>query len=730
MDELLQPGMTATTKAETALPWREGMSFVAENPEAFGFISDACPVATDRWLIAANGRESETGVASFTYPASGGLAGLYESIYPQILTSEPLTDAMLERTFGAGDDRHEHPVARYVAALAEGVTLQVLSGIRDTTDQEEIAYRLGTRLPGALDRLRENLCRDGLTARDAELYTVSMAVCRMIDAGGGSHVLDFFVAGDYRAYLLDANGLRPIRLPRALPISPESAAMPMSGKRVRLSHPSPFAVLLLSESACALNAAEEQTLREEPGLVWRYRMRLEKRILRIMTACVRETEFGARAAHYFSGRACGRDSAAGAVAFFGGTGDFASFRAGCLTRLRHLEDMIALLPDGYDPATVPRLPSRTETELTYISRLLAQEQGLAGRTAEALLSLALHKLKEPDGASVPPPEDIPDYRRLSREDVLTAFRVYDAENDGDHACIRRNSAALREQMADHWVTLRPILMDTLTALTEDDTDSEAAEPRVHDACDRAYEAVLGLNARLGELWDRRHRCMEDVMVELSEQSAVLRAQGPDWLHGRAGNDQAVAWADEAAHSLYTALQRFSATYEATETGYRSLLSAYMSERDLLFSRDAERESGFFAGEWSAILHGTLSESRWAAYRTAIAEETDNDVYLDLWDDLHVISRGTGARYEQIHSRAADVRMARDIASRPEFRIAALRGAAYRDPDWGEAVCDLLDAAHHNSYFTVVRRWQETCELMARQAEAYEEYRRLYESELK
>ncbi len=725
MDELYAAQESATPRGDSLL--HPHMAFLAENPEAFGFISDAFPVVTDECLIAAGGYEAEAGVASFTYPAVGGPAGLCDTVFAGILPADDaLTHDILAASFGREPGYREHPVARYAAVLAEAVAARCLSGTMAHAAFDEIARALGERLPVALAALRENLCLDGMTARDAELYEVSLAVCRLRDLGEGNYALDLFAAGDYRVYLLDASGLRPLRLPTASVISPEGERLPLTGRQVRLRHPSPFAILLLSGSACAVNAAEAQGLKENPGLAWRYRMRLEAHILRIMTALSRETDFGERAGQFFTGRANGRNCASGAMAIRCKSTPFSAFHADCLARLRHLEDIIALLPDGYDPNRVPTLPSRVETETNYIRRLIAQEQGLPERITDALRALALEKLYVEPGDPVPLPEDVPDLRRLTRRDVAEIYRTYDAENDEDYAAIRRNRAMMREQLSEHWVTLRPILLRVGHQLAAEAESLSAAMGDGSDDCDRAYAALLRLNARLGGLWEERKAYMDTVAVQLARHSAILQSNGEDWLHGRAGIDHAAGWADTAAAELAGSLRELANTYDRTEAEYRSLLCAYMAERDQLFSRDAEREGGVFADAWRALSEGRMPEEHMEIYRAAMAAETEGDRYVTLWEGLCLISRGTGARLVRIRDRAADRRMARDVAMRMEFRIAALRASAYRDADWGEAVCELLDAPHRNSYFTMVRRWQETCELMARQATAYEEYRTLYE----
>ena len=303
-------------------------------------------------------------------------------------------------------------------------------GIPSETSQEELSRRLGEAVMRGLSGLRDNVEKNGEITSSAIPYTVSLAACRLRHLGGGRHALDLLTAGDFRAYLLDKNGLRPLHLLPSGEISLTDPTATLGGRRIDLYHTEPFAILLLSGSACTVNAAEQQSLRSNPGLAWRYRMRLEASVLRILTSLSKESDFSARATQFFTGRACGRDSASGAILLRLGESPFSAFRADCLSRLRHLEDMIALLPDGYDPTRVPSLPSRVETEHSYIRRLLEQEQGLAERTADALRVLALEKLLAPTHPDeiLPPPEDVPELRRLTFEDVEAIYRVYDAEN--------------------------------------------------------------------------------------------------------------------------------------------------------------------------------------------------------------------------------------------------------------------------------------------------------------
>ena len=715
MDALLQTNEPNHTAAPSPSLLREGMAFLSENPEAFGLISDAYPIVADEWMIAASGSDTDAGVLSRSFSGVDGIDTLYDTVFENVLPRSPLTAETLAGTLGTGGQGYS--ISRCAAVLSEAVAAHLLAGMPAEVTHSELSRRLGGAILRALAGLRDNFNREGVSEQDADLYTVSLAVCRIRHAGAGHHVLDLLIAGDYRAYLLDKDGLRPLRLPPSDGISPDGTPAPLTGRRVDLYHPDPFALLLLSGSACTVNAAEQQSLRSNPGLAWRYRMRLEANILRVVTSLSGDSDFGARAGQFFTGRACGRDSASGAMLLRRGDVPFSAFRADCLSRLRHVEDMIALLPDGYDPTRIPALPSRVENEHNYIQRLLSQEPGLLERTTEALRILALEKLSYPSDEVPPLPEDVPELRRLSAEDIAEVYRVYDAENDEDYAHIDKNRDVMRERLSSHWVTLRPILMQAC--------DRDGEEPSDDDI---VYASLLRLNARLSKHYNERNGRMAEVARKLEKHAATLRAEGEDWLHGRGDDSRAALWADTAAADLSAALRGFADTYERTEDEYRSLLATYTDERARLFERDTEQADGFFAEDWESILHGRLSDEQAGVCRAAIADATEGNFYTQLWDDVCMISRGTGARICRVQDRSADRRTVRAISERTEFRVAAVRASAYRDPDWGEAVCELLDTPHRASYFTMVRRWQETCELMARQAAAYEEYRKLYEDD--
>ena len=151
------------------------------------------------------------------------------------------------------------------------------------------------------------------------------------------------------------------------------------------------------------------------------------------------------------------------------------------------------------------------------------------------------------------------------------------------------------------------------------------------------------------------------------------------------------------------------------------MAAYTAEREYLFRRDTDPAHGCFAASWQAILEGRLPEERWAQYREWLESTPKTAAFAPLLSTLQRISMGTGTLRSRIRARAAENRTARQLSHDPDLRIAALRGAAYEDADWGEAVVSVMDTATRNDFRATVRRWQETCELIAEQKAAFKAY---------
>ena len=90
-------------------PYRTGMAFLVENPEAFGMVPDACPVSTGDILVAANGHAAASGSASPILEAEGGeVEEVLRTVYRDLLLQDEDTLTLLQAALGstaAGDRR-------------------------------------------------------------------------------------------------------------------------------------------------------------------------------------------------------------------------------------------------------------------------------------------------------------------------------------------------------------------------------------------------------------------------------------------------------------------------------------------------------------------------------------------------------------------------------------------------------------------------------------------------
>lgn len=712
-DGIEQRGGHAATEVESVRP---SMAFLAENPESFGLIPDACPLATKHLLIGANGHSAESGEYAPVYEMeSVGIDGLF-SLYGDILPHTVETVDALEAAFGDSRLLQAHPVARYCATLAELTALKVMNDGAYGASPEQTRLLLNRAVEHNLTALRERMRRQsGDFYCDDSYFSVSMGICRIQPEGAENYVVDIFAAGNFRVYVLDGDGMAPLWQT----VTPEVGPGRMDAfraERIRFRRNGPFAVLLVSESVCALNAAETRSLRSNPERIWKYRLRLEQYFMRLITDCVREHEFGERATRFFVGRSHGRDSASGAMTLMRGGSSYDEFLSRCQNRLSELERLSELLSDDGRGEELTLPESRAEAELAYLRKLLRENVTLSNRLTGALRKCVLRKLEE-EATDVPLP-DAPDYVRLSREEVYRAFRVYDCENDEDRERIKTNRRALREYISEHWISLRPALISRVVG----DNGEAEHHRRIGE---RMYESCLEMNSELTRMLLERSRRILSVETLLSDSLERITAEGNDWIYGRAGGDRVAHWAESLADTLPEVLDTLRADWKQDTEGYRTLLSAYSAEREALFRHDLRPGVGGFAEDWNKILEGTLPESRWDLFGGRLSEDPETADFTDMMDSLHRISRGTGALLTRIRARAAESRVARDLADRPELRVAALRGAAYEDADWGDEIVAAMDTATRNDFRATVRRWKEARRLSEDRRLAYRQYRSMY-----
>ncbi len=723
---------------EAALPL-PGMSFWAESPEAAGHIPDACPMATAEWLIAVAGR-ADTPLYTVEM---GGIDGLYDVLYGDLLPRSEANTAILRTTFGESEQESVHPVGRYAAVLAEATVPVILSGAARGASPEQSAILLGGELTRCLEAFRLRLAADG--AEEATMYGVRLAACRLQIEDEGLYTMDILSAGDYRLYLVDAGGMHEVWAGAEAPFTPgEQEAIVCH--RVELIHPEPFALLLLSAGAAC---PEEITApgKEPSGRVWRHRMRLEEAVLHLLTACLREQEFGDRAAQYFAGHIHRGYSAAGALLVHGDEAGFEGLIGSLRTRLHTVEELLPLLPEDYHTATTAPIPTRYETEVAYLSALAANDPSVADRGADAVYLSALERIRTRGTRAATPPKPAPDVEMPDTllggtapmiklappadELIDPLFAEHNRVNAEDLAALAENRAAMKEALIEHWVTWRPLMTDAESCTeaehahdTTDRTDKAFATRLAYRAArNRDHVALRILNARLSERLAERRTILDDLDRLLVSATRRLRGEGNDWLCGRGGDDNATAWVGAVSRELMERLGRFDAQFRADTDRYRSLLVAYRCEREWLFLRDTEHPDGVFAVCWRSIQDGTLPTETWHRWLEAVDKAGLGADYRSRLEAIRGISEGCGALLRRIERRGADRLTARELSRRADLRVAALRASVYCAPGW--ATEDLLTEAQMRDLVDCLRRREEAERLALRRREAFEAYRVMY-----
>lgn len=685
-----------------------GGAFLAESPEAFGLVSDAHPVATGELLLAVNGYAADDGMHPPTFTVSGkGIEGLYEGLFHRLLTATDAHNSLLRLTFGESEGRQVHPIARYSALYTEALAYDILTGEGRELSLDDCAALLTERLPDGIDRLRDTM-RDIVGPRPGSerFFSVSFFACRVTEAGQGRYFADVFTAGDFSLYLLDERGLCPLWT-RATELLSGDETGRVECCRLTVDHEGPFALIALSRSACEPSLADRRSMGEHPGLIWRHRMRMEEHILRLLSAGADLADASERAARFFGGRSVGWDSASGAAMICGG--GFESLKSKCPDRLRRLEDLTALLPNGYDPEEVMEQVPREMADRDFILTALRTRPRLQDKTIEVLSRRATEILRTDSGLDLTPVSE-EGLRRLTYEDVRGVFESYDGENREDRARIEANDGMLRSLLSEHWMTLRPVLCRGMTP----DEHSEAA----FDACARMGRSIARLTAH-------RRRLVSQIEKQLTESLVVLKFQSEDWILGRGGDDSPDTWLDGIAERLPKQAEDARREWRRTAGLLRGLRSAYTAEREKLFKLDALSPEGVWHESFERLSKGTLTADEWRTYREdtqAAAPAMAEPVRM-----LEALSLLNGALYRRIESRAAERLALQAISTDEEWQISCLLGALNEDEAWGEACLSMIDHGFRNEYRALCRRRQEEQELMNRRREAFETYKDMYET---
>ncbi len=686
-----------------------GGAFLSENREAYELISDAHPIVTDKLLLAVNGYAPEDGMRPPTFTvAMGGVEGLYEKLYRELIESNDIHDHVLRLTFGEMEGRQTHPLARYSAALAELEALDILTCWSEKDENvlppEICAERLAKEIPQCIDALRDVIRTEtGPRPGSERFFNVSLGACRVSPVGNGVYYVDVFSAGDFSLFLLDAQGMRPLWIRETALITCGGGAEVVT-ERLILQHPEPFALFLLSKGICEPSTADQRGISEHPGLIWRHRMRMEELFVRLLTTGNDPLEVADAAVQLLAGRCHGWDSVSGAFLICGGS--YESLKVACQPRLTRLEHMIALFPRGYDPEHMPQPMGKETVEKAFVQGVFRTRPRILEKTKETLSVLATEMLKnEMDGT----PCDVrqaPDL--LTPDDVRAVFVVFDSQNTTDRQKLSANKGHIRDLLSEHWLTLRPLLAEDIQA------DPSGA---------LAYDACLRLQKYVNRLTAYRRTLMEELQRHLTLDLETLMFQKDDWLRGRGGDDSVGAWFDAVGKDLSAQVDKTRKEWNRLSECLRSMRSAYTEERDRLFASDTKKQGCTWKDTYSQILDGTLDADSWFRYQHAI--ETRIPAYSELLKVIKTLSERNGELCERIRERAAERKTASTIAEAEHWQTQCLLGALREDSAWGDTCLAMIDNGIRNEYRAAVRRWQEETELLVRQKDAFESYRTMY-----
>lgn len=716
-------------------------SFLYGSPSAYGLITDAMPVSNGQILVAASGYSVGGGAGVPLHTAGGaGPDALLEEVFP-MLEADDLSRNILRMTFGDCLVQREHPWSRYCAALVEAELVRYLSASDryGETSFPSVCEELGCRLSDSLDSLRAWMEQGdaprgsshrgrGNASIGAEYYEVSLGACRITpEEESGSYTLDILSAGNFGLFLLDGQGMYPLWSQGTRAVSPDDRVA-LSGRRVTLKHPEPFGLFLLSGTVCsALLSSENTSAHGEAGSV-RARMLLERRLLNILRTASTEDEIGLRATQQLSDLAVRQDSISGAMATIA-QGGYDDLRSACADRLEKLEQDLDLLPDGYDPKREPSIRSRGETEANFARELFSKRPELREIMRTTLADRVREQLDRLDtdaeGGALPPAgwedaageqEGTVDLNDLTAVRVYAVLRRYDRFNDEDRMHIRCARQALHFLLAEHWITLRPLLC-------EKGCPGHDPEEVGHDAVVEHYACCVDLNRRLEQLLSMRRGVLRELRERLEQLLDILDIGAGDWTQGRADAQDCQQLLTALSQGLGGPLVTVAQTWYTDTDRFNALQSAYTAERELLFARDTA-DGGGFAKSYRHMIEGTWPEASSEACLAWVREAGD-DESIAILDAVRVLSKGIERLGGQIRDREAAGECIREISEDFHWQFACLRAAVYGDETDADDVRSLVDEATRVAYRQGVQKWQEDRNLQQRRAEVYAAYRDSY-----
>ena len=690
--------------------------FLSENPEAYGLISDARPVASDGCLVAVGGYTPEDGMHPPTLTVNAdSLLDLNVGFYHTLVAATPANESILRLNFGKAEGRQTHPLARYCAVATQMLTYDILMNRRQDVlgadTPEDRAAELTEAITKGIEKLR-NVVREQTGPRPGseKFFSVSLGACDVAQTGTDEYRVDFYSVGGFSLYLLDRDGMRPMQADGSDLLTGDGEGH-VTVKRFKLRHQGAFALLLLSRNAGDPSLSEQRGIAGSPGLLWRHRMRLEDQFVRILLSGVDVTEAAERTERILAGRCHGWENVSGAFTICNAT--FDEFKSQCLPRLAELERLIALFPEGYDPDAIEKPASYDAVEREYVLNALKSRPRLLEKTRETLSKYVLEMLDASDHVAPAEPVGYDGEHYLSKEAVDRVYARFDGENASDRKKLADNRLLLRDLFSEHWLKLRPLLCD----LSADSPEGA-----------QAYACCLDLQKRVARLTSYRRQKLNRVRDKLLQSLECLELQGEDWVRAKGGDDSPEGWFRTMTDTLPQRAREAEEDWTRFALYLRSLQTAYTGERHTLFLRDTMEGKGIWHDEYARILEGELLPEVWRMYVRRI--EADAPHYRELLRIAETLSRRNAELKTIIYGRAAERRTANAISEDEDWQISCLLGALREDAAWGPLVAGVVDQGFRNEYRAVVRRWQENNELIVRQKEAFADYCGMYESFLR
>lgn len=698
-------------------------AFLAENPEAFGFVSEAVPIATRDMIVSADGKPSKKGMIppTYVYPYND-INRLFDSLFSRALDNSEENLDIIAKSLVGTENGYEHLVSRYAAVMSQAMACQTMratpsdyAGI--STTSEYFADKLGKNIAAGLSLLRDSMTEFGGLAPSArEDFSVSLAVCRIDNVSGDEFAINMFGAGSFKFFLLDYEGMKVLwedKLPRIE--ASDSDAPAIAHKTVTFKKTTPFAVIVLSDGACDRSGDSNSTYTlndNSEALVWRERMKLEQIMLRMIVGSIGEQGFEARCVQYFSGHIVSDDSASGAMTLVGTSYDI--FSTECRRRLEVLENTMTLLPDGYDVQNPPSVSDFDTTESVFLDGLTERYPSLRAITSATLsrhIRIAIFAILNNNTAELEEDSVVPlDY-------IREIYRSFDCENDGDRSQLQVNQRLMSKLMADNWITLRPLLC--YPAEGEDEDNEYRYENNLK------YAECLEMNEELTRLASRRAALIDKLYDEVKSCAELMLKEKDELLLNRIPRSRFDDISDRLTQAIPDAADALRTEWNEYSEAARELLEKYSVARAELYAEDTDHG---LVPCYESIMDGSVGNGFWSEIKEKVRliheGEAADDVFR-IVDMINIISDNCGEIYDAIATRAAEKRTVRHISGDGAWNKTCLRAMLRELPGWEDSEAARIDDSMRSEYRAMIARWREALSLVNRQNEAFAEYYKVY-----